>query len=101
MTPCVKAHRLGGQVLLGEALVRTRVDVPDEDAGGQFDGRREGGRGGPGEDLDLDVDRGEALGEFHDVDVHAAGVAGAGLVQRRGVDGEHRHATGPTVQPQP
>ncbi|CAM5564383.1 hypothetical protein STENM36S_05122 [Streptomyces tendae] len=73
---------LGGQVLLGQALVRARVDVPDEDAGGQFDGGREGGGGGPREDLDLDVDRGEALGQLHYVDVHASGVAGAGLVER-------------------
>src|SRR5690606_31201243 len=35
--------QLGGQLLLGETLVRARVDVPDEDAGGQFDGGREGG----------------------------------------------------------
>src|SRR5690606_34170696 len=74
--------QLGGQVLLGESLVGTGVDVPDEDAGGEVHGGREGGGGGPGEDLDLDVDGGEALREFHDVDVHAAGVAGAGLVQR-------------------
>lgn len=73
---------LGGQLLLGQSLVRARVDVPDEDAGGQFDGGREGGGGRPREDLDLDVDRGEALRELHDVDVHAAGVAGAGLVER-------------------
>ncbi len=53
--------QLGGEVLLVEALVGAGVDVPDEDAGGQFDGRREGGRGRPREDLHLDVDRGEAL----------------------------------------
>lgn len=73
---------LGGQLLLGQPFVRARVDVPDEDAGGQFDGGREGGGGRPGEDLDLDVDRGEALRQLHDVDVHASGVAGAGLVER-------------------
>lgn len=74
--------QLGGQVLLGEALVGARVDVPDEDAGGQLDGGRDGRGGRAREDLDLDVERGEALRELHDVDVHAAGVAGAGLVQR-------------------
>ncbi|MGX1119653.1 hypothetical protein RKD37_005016 [Streptomyces ambofaciens] len=73
---------LGGQVLLGQSLVGSRVDVPDEDAGGEFDGGREGGGGRPREDLDLDVDLGEALRQLHDVDVHAAGVAGAGLVER-------------------
>lgn len=73
--------QLGREVFLGEAFVGARVDVAHEDAGGEFDGRREGGRGGAREDLDLDVDRGEALGEFHDVHVHAARVAHSGLVQ--------------------
>ncbi|GAA3096283.1 hypothetical protein GCM10020254_46880 [Streptomyces goshikiensis] len=70
------------ELLLGEALVRARVHVAHEDAGGELDHGGEAALGGPGEDLDLDVDRGEALGELHDVHVHAAGVAGAGLVQR-------------------
>ncbi len=74
--------QLGGQLLLGEALVGARVDVPHQDAGRHLDRRPEGGRGRPREDLDLDVDRGETLCELHDVDVHAAGVAGAGLVER-------------------
>ncbi|BFO22671.1 hypothetical protein SHKM778_90590 [Streptomyces sp. KM77-8] len=74
--------QLGGQLLLGEAFVGARVDVPDEDAGGEFDGGRDGGGGRAREDLDLDVDRGEALREFDDVDVHAARVAGARLVER-------------------
>ncbi len=73
---------LGWEFLLGQALVGARVDVPDEDARGHLDGGREGGGGRAGEDLDLDVDRGEALRELHDVDVHAAGVTGAGLVER-------------------
>ncbi len=30
---------LGGEFFLGEAFVRARVDVPHEDAGGEFDGR--------------------------------------------------------------
>src|SRR5690606_27809941 len=51
--------QLGRQVFLGETLVGARVDVPDEDTGGQLDGGREGGGGRAGEDLDLDVDRGE------------------------------------------
>jgi hypothetical protein len=74
--------QLGREVLLGQALVGAGVDVPDEDAGGELHGVREAAGGGPGEDLDLDVDRGEPLRELHDVDVHAAGVAGAGLVER-------------------
>ncbi len=74
--------QLGREVLLGEALVGPRVDVPDEDARGELDRGREPARRRPGEDLDLDVDRGQALGQLHDVDVHAAGVTGAGLVER-------------------
>jgi hypothetical protein len=58
------------------------VDVPYEDAGSQFHDRREIAGGRPREDLDLDVDGGEALGELDDVDVHSGRVAGAGLVQR-------------------
>lgn len=92
---------LGGEVLLVEALVGAGVDVADEDAGGQFHGGREVGGGGAGEDLDLDVDRGEALRQLHDVDVHAAGVAGAGLVERGGVHAEHGYAAGAAVEPEP
>ncbi len=93
--------QLGREVLLGQALVGARVDVPDEDAGGQLDRGREAAGRGPGEDLDLDVDRGEPLGQLHDVDVHAAGVAGAWLVERRGVHGEHRDPAGPAEQTEP
>lgn len=85
---------LGGEVLLGEALVGAGVDVPDEDAGAQFDAGGHGGGRGAGEDLDLDVEVGEALGQLHDVDVHAMRRrpcrAGAG----GGVHGEHGHAAG-------
>ncbi len=84
--------QLGRELLLGETFVGARVHVPDEDPGGQVDHGRQPAGGGPGEDLDLDVDRGEPLGQLDDVDVHAAGVAGAGLVQRRGVHAQHGHA---------
>lgn len=93
--------QLGREVLLGETLVGARVDMPDEDSGSQLDGRRETAGGRAREDLDLDVDRGEALRELDDVDVHAARVAGAGLVERRGVHGEHRDAAGAAVEPEP
>lgn len=84
--------QLGRELLLGEAFVRARVHVPYEDPGGQLDRGREAALGGAGEDLDLDVDRGEAFGQLHDVHVHTAGIAGAGLVQRRGVHAEHGDA---------
>ena len=72
---------LRGQFLLGEAFVRARVDMPYEHTGRQFDGGREIAGGGAREDLDLDVDRGEPLGQLDDVDVHAARVARPRLVQ--------------------
>ncbi len=74
--------QLGRELLLGETFVRARVHVPYEDPGGQLDHGRQPAGGGPGEDLDLDVDGREALGQLHDVHVHTARVAGAGLVQR-------------------
>lgn len=99
--PVREGTELGREVLLGEALVGACVDMADEDAGGQLDGRREAAGGGTREDLDLDVDRGEALRQLDDVDVHAARVAGARLVERRGVHGEHRDAAGAAVEPEP
>ena len=48
-------------------------------------------RGGAGEDVDLDPGRGQAPRQLEDVDVHAAGVAGAGLVERRRVHADHGH----------
>lgn len=90
--PVGEGTELGGQLLLGQSLVGAGVDVPDEDTGSELHGGREGAGRGAGEDLDLDVDLGEALRELHDVDVHPAGVAGAGLVEGRGVHAEHRHA---------
>ena len=42
----------------------------------------QGRAGGPGEDVDLETTLDQPLGELDDIDVHAAGVAGAGLVQR-------------------
>ncbi|EGJ76402.1 putative UDP-N-acetylglucosamine [Streptomyces sp. Tu6071] len=84
--------QLRGQVLLVEPLVRTRVDVPHEDAGRQLDARVEAALGGAREDLHLDVVRGEAAGQLDDVDVHAARVARPRLVQGRGVHAEHGDA---------
>lgn len=92
--------QLGGEVLLVESLVGARVDVADQDAGGELDGGREVRGRRAREDLHLDVDRGEALRELDDVDVHAAGVAGAGLVERGGVHGEHGDAAGAAVEPE-
>ena len=86
--------QLGGQLLLAQALERPGADVPHRDAGGHLDHRREVAGGGAGEDVDLDAAGGEAPGGLDDVDVHAAGVAGAGLVERAGVHREGRHPPG-------
>jgi hypothetical protein len=62
--------------------------VPDRDAGRQPHDRWQLAAGGAGEDSDLDPERGQPLAALDDVDVHAAGVAGAGLLERGGVDGQ-------------
>src|SRR5262249_31967424 len=41
-------------------------------------------------DVDLDALSGELLGQLEDVDVHTARIAGPGLVERRGVQADHR-----------
>ncbi|GAA2968306.1 hypothetical protein GCM10020227_40650 [Streptomyces flavovirens] len=90
--PVGEGAELGGQLLLGQPLVRTGVDVPHQHAGGHLHRGGQGSGGGPGEYLHLDADRGEPLGQLDDVDVHTAGVTGARLVQGRGVHGQHRDA---------
>ena len=85
--------QLRGQLVLGEALERAGVDVPHGHAVGQ---RRPSGQqarvGRPGEDVDLDAAHRQPPGQLDDVDVHAARVADAGLVERGGVQADHRHA---------
>ena len=70
------------QVFLRHRLERPSRDVPHEDTGCELDGGGQRAGGGPGEDLDLDTEVGQAAGGLDDVDVHAAGVAGSGLVER-------------------
>ena len=69
--------------------------MPHQHAGGEWDGRRQLAAGRAGEDLDLDAAGRQLAGQLDDVDVHAAGVAGAGLVERRGVNRQHRHPLQP------
>jgi len=73
------AH-LSRQFFLGQALERPRRDMPDRDARSHLDTRRQIAAGGSSEDLDLDAERRKPSRHLDDVDVHAAGVAGAGLV---------------------
>ena len=83
---------LAGQLALAEALERAGVDVPHLDAVAGGDDRVERGAGGAGEDVDLDALGGHLPGQLDHVDVHPAGVAGARLVERGGVQADHRHA---------
>jgi hypothetical protein len=84
--------QLGRQVLLGQPLERTGGDVAHGDARRELDDGRQVAAGGAGEDLHLDAEGGQPLAGLDDVDVHATGVAGARLLERRGVHGQHRHA---------
>lgn len=104
--PCLhhtvrEGAQLGREFLLRQPLVRARVDVPDQNTRGQLDLRGQGAGRGPGEDLHLDVLRGQPLRQLHDVDVHPARVTRAGLVQRRCVHREHRDPARLPVQPKP
>ena len=91
------AHHPGGEgaqlareVLLGQALVGAGRHVPHDDARLDLDDGRLGGARGAGEEVDGDAATGELAGDLEHVDVHAAGVALAGLGQRGGVHGDHR-----------
>ena len=83
--------QLAGQLVLRESLERAGVHVGHLDAVGHRHDRVEQAARRPGEDVDLDATGGQPPGDLHDVDVHAPGVARAGLVQRRRVETDHRH----------
>ena len=74
--------QLAGQLLLVQALERPGHDVPDQHAGCQLGDRRLIRRRRPGEDLHLDAAGRQPAGGLVDIDVHPAGVTGAGLRQR-------------------
>ena len=66
-------------------------DVPDRDAVGGLDDRREGAATVARVKMSTSMPRAASRrGELDDVDVHAAGVAGARLVERGGVQADHR-----------
>ena len=67
---------------------RAGVDVVDPEAGLDRDHARQALPPGPGVDVAVDAGPGQGAAQLADVDVHAATVAGAGLGQRRRVEGE-------------
>ena len=66
--------------------------MADEDAGRQLGDLRLVAGHRPGEDVDLDAPLSEALGDFDDVDVQTACVAGTWLLERRRVNADGRDA---------
>ena len=76
-----KGAQLAWEVVLGQALIGAGQDVVDGDPGREFDGGRQASGRGAGEDLDFASSSGQAAGDLGDVDIHATGVAGAGLFQ--------------------
>ena len=89
--PGSEGAQLPRQVLLDQALVGAGVDVPHRHPGHHLDDVGQVGGRAPGEDLDLDAPRTQPLRGLHHVHVEPARVARTGLVERRGVDADHRH----------
>lgn len=89
-----EAAELSGQIGLVQTLERSGRHLAHQDAGCGVDLRGIAGRGGPGEDLDLDPATGEAKRGLPHVHIHSAGVTGARLRQRRGMHRDHRDSTG-------
>ncbi len=85
---------LAGQGVLVEFLERAGHHVADEHAGYQLHRGRRFRADRAGEDLDLDAAAGQLLGHLDHVDVEAARVAGARLVERRGVHADGRDPPG-------
>ncbi|MEY9214714.1 hypothetical protein ABH917_004160 [Thermobifida halotolerans] len=87
--------QVAGQSRLVEPAVGTRRDVADGDSGRHLDLGRLLEGGGAGEDVDGDTASGQPFGDLDDVDVHAARVAGPGLVERGGVQTDGGDPAGP------
>jgi hypothetical protein len=87
-----EAAHLRREVVLLQALERAGRDVPHEDPRLGLVDRGLVSRRGASEDLDLDATGRELARELEHVDVHAAGVSRARLLQRRRVRREHRDA---------
>ena len=86
--------QLGGQVALVEILERAGRHVPDEHAGHELGDRGRIPRHRAGEDVDLDAAGRHPLGDFDHINIQAAGVAGAWLLERRGMNADGRDPPG-------
>ena len=87
-TPRVNAHSWPGSSSLASPSNGPAVTCRTRDAGRDLDDRRQVARTVARVKISTSTPRcGQAPGELDDVDVHAAGVAGARLVERRGVHG--------------
>ncbi len=85
--------QLSGQLLLGQPLERPGGHVPHDHTVVERDDGRQPRARGTRKHVDLDALACQAPGQLDDVDVQAAGVAGARLVERGGVQADHRDAT--------
>ena len=85
---------LAGQRVLVQFLERASHHVADQHARHQLHGGRRVAADGAGEDLHLDAAAGQLLGHLDHVDVEAARVTGARLVERGGVQADGRDPLG-------
>ncbi len=83
--------QLRRQLALAQALEGAGMDVVHGDAVARGQHRLVPRGRRAGEDVDLDPGGGEPSRQLEDVDVQASGIAGAGLVERRGVHADHGH----------
>ena len=77
------------QIGLGDRSARAGLEGHEPHTCADLEDLRSVGAAAAGEQVDLDLVIRQSLGHRADVHVHAAGVAGAGLIHRRRVHGEH------------
>ena len=86
--------QLGGQIFFIQALVWPGDNINDAQMRLDVNDFALARPGGAGVDVYLDSPAGQLAGTVEDVDVHAAGVPGAGLFNRRGMHRDHGDAHG-------